>query len=361
MLSCDVGNIPVLRISWSNDRGLVAEQTTGAPALIPPTLRDRVQVNGSDVIMDPVLVSDEGQYTCTVLHRDTFQSFTDTVDLLVRVQPEAPVITIEGSPAAGQLQPGTNLTLVCHSWWGRPAAQLSWYRDGQVVNGVYTSAVDADGYGNATLTTTFTVTEADDGVTYECVSSGPRPVITERVDITLGVLFPTTTPDPTTKTTTTTEASTITGATTIKSATGEPTTSVNRQTKTHTTDSPATAPESTGTHQTTGEGNDTTGVGGVIEAQSGTQGLTEPQIILVVVGSAMVLVILVAGAVATNKGCFMKKREAELVSSSPSKSVGSSYRANILYANAGNGYDGPADTMEMANKELIKPPPERII
>ncbi|XP_078578453.1 hemicentin-1-like [Branchiostoma floridae x Branchiostoma japonicum] len=417
-LSCDVGNIPVLRISWSNDRGLVAEQTTGAPALIPPTLRDRVQVNGSDVIMDPVLVSDEGQYTCTVLHRDTFQSFTDTVDLLVRVQPEAPVITMEGSPAAGQLQPGTNLTLVCHSWRGRPAAQLSWYRDGQVVNGVYTSAVDADGYGNATLTTTFTVTEADDGVTYECVSSGPRPVVTERAEITLGVHFPTTTPDPTTKPTTTTKATTTTEATTIKSATGELTTSANRQTKAHTTDSPATAPESTGTHQTTGEGagdpectgsigsngqlgqcatvsscpysfhvsglcpsygldikccynchlggcqldsNDTTEGGGVIEAQSGTQGLTEPQIILVVVGSAMVLVILVAGAVATNKGCFMKKREAELVSSSPSKSVGSSYRANILYANAGNGYDGPADTMEMTNKELIKPPPEKII
>ncbi|XP_078667226.1 cell adhesion molecule 3-like [Branchiostoma floridae x Branchiostoma belcheri] len=135
LLSCDVGNVPVAKITWENDRGLVAEQTTGSVALIPPVLRDRVQVNGSDVIMDPVLVSDEGQYSCTVLHRDTFEQLTDTVDLLVRVQPQAPVVTISGSPAASQLQPGTNVTLVCHSWSGRPAAQLTWYRDGHSVNG----------------------------------------------------------------------------------------------------------------------------------------------------------------------------------------------------------------------------------
>ncbi|XP_066270982.1 CD276 antigen-like [Branchiostoma lanceolatum] len=361
-LSCDVGDVPVLRISWYNDRGLVAEQTTGSNALIPPTLRDRLQVNGSDVILDPVLVSDEGQYSCTVLDRDTFQSLTDTVDLFVRVQPQTPVITIEGSPAAGQLQLGTNVTLVCNSWWGRPAAQLEWYRDGQGVNGVYTSSVDADGYGNATLRTTFMVTEADDGVTYECVTSGPRPVVTERAEVTIGVLFPTTTPEPTT-----TEATT-TKPTTTEPTTTRPTTTTRRHTTAPKTDSPATAPGGTGMVQTTGKGGQTdephttaTAGGGVIEAQSGTPILSEPQIILVVVGSAMILVILVAAVVAVKKDCFRNKREASLMSDSPSRSVGSSYRANILYTTAGNGYDGPASAMEMKNKELIKPPPEKII
>ncbi|XP_019622192.1 PREDICTED: kin of IRRE-like protein 1 [Branchiostoma belcheri] len=357
LLSCDVGNVPVAKITWENDRGLVAEQTTGSVALIPPVLRDRVQVNGSDVIMDPVLVSDEGQYSCTVLHRDTFQELTDTVDLLVRVQPQAPVITIPGSPAAGQLQPGTNVTLVCHSWSGRPAAQLTWYRDGHSVNGVYTSSADVDGYANATLAVTLTVTAADDGVTYECVTSGPPPVVTERVEVTLRVLLPTTTTVVTTTETTTRET------------TSTEDTATTRRTTTQNSDSHATVPSATGTVQTTGKGDQTDEShttrtppgGGVVEAQSGTPLLTEPQIILVVIGTAMLLVILVASVVAVQKGCFRSKWEANLTTGSISQSVGSSYRANILYANAGNGYDGPASEMEMKNKELIKPPPEKII
>ncbi|XP_078666782.1 uncharacterized protein LOC144908794 [Branchiostoma floridae x Branchiostoma belcheri] len=281
-----------------------------------------------------------------------------TVDLLVRVQPQTPVITISGSPAAGQLQPGTNVTLVCHSWSGRPAAQLTWYRDGHLVNGVYTSYADADGYANATLTVTFTVTAADDGVTYECVTSGPPPVVTERVEITLGVLLPTTTPVVTTTETTTRETTTT-----------EATATSIRQTTTQNSDSHATVPSATGTAQTTGKGDQTDEShttrtppgGGVIEAQSGDPILTEPQIILVVIGTAMLLVILVASVVAVQKGCFRSKWEANLTTGSASQSVGSSYRANILYANAGNGYDGPASEMEMKNKELIKPPPEKII
>ncbi|KAI8503377.1 hypothetical protein Bbelb_191980 [Branchiostoma belcheri] len=307
VLSCDVGDVPVAKITWENDRGLVAEQTTGSDALIPPILRDRVQVNGSDVIMDPALVSDEGQYSCTVLHRDTFEQLTDTVDLLVR------------APGPGHHDlwfPGRRSAAARHerdaglSQLVRPSGSATHLvQDGHLVNGVYTSSADVDGYANATLAVTFTVTAADDGVTYECVTSGPPPIVTERVEITLGVLLPTTTPDQTDES--------------------------------HTTRAPP--------------------VGGVVEAQSGTPLLTEPQIILVVIGTAMLLVILVASVVAVQKGCFRSKWEANLTTGSASQSVGSSYRANILYANAGNGYDGPASEMEMKNKELIKPPPEKII
>ncbi|KAI8500605.1 hypothetical protein Bbelb_214230 [Branchiostoma belcheri] len=359
VLSCDVGDVPVAKITWENDRGLVAEETTGSAALIPPVLRDRVQVNGSDVIMDPVLVSDEGQYSCTVLHRDTFEQLTDTVDLLVRakltcsigyvpkvmvmkkviVQPQAPVITISGSLAAGQLQPGTNVTLVCHSWSGRPEAQLTWYRDGHPVN--------------------------DDGVTYECVTSGPPPVVTDRVEVTLGVLLPTTTtgqslsPSSSDNNRNYNERNYNYRSYSDLNKTNYDT--EQRQSCYSTIshwDGPNNRkrrPNRRVTHDAHAPG------GGVVEAQSGDPILTEPQIILVVIGTAMLLVILVASVVAVQKGCFRSKWEANLTTGSASQSVGSSYRANILYANAGNGYDGPASEMEMKNKELIKPPPEKII
>lgn len=163
VLKCEVREHEDSSLQWSNP----AQQTLYFGE--KRALRDnRIQLVKStphelSISISSVALADEGEYTCSI-----FTMPVRTAKSLVTVLgiPQKPVITGYKAP----LREEETTTLTCRSSGSKPAAQLSWRKAGQVLQGEPTRIQEDPNGKTFTVSSsvTFQVSREDDGVDVVC-------------------------------------------------------------------------------------------------------------------------------------------------------------------------------------------------
>nr|XP_032833140.1 cell adhesion molecule 2-like [Petromyzon marinus] len=147
VLTCRVDRADGSPIQWSNPAG----QTVyfGDKRALKDSRIELVHANKSElsVLINNVTLDDEGDYRCSL--------FTDDVQTVVSVLtvyavPEDPVIGGYESPVVE----GAPVSLLCSTAGSKPAARLSWLRDGKSLSGAVEERVSEAAWGGRTFAVT---------------------------------------------------------------------------------------------------------------------------------------------------------------------------------------------------------------
>ncbi|XP_037321863.1 cell adhesion molecule 2-like isoform X4 [Pungitius pungitius] len=175
-MTCRVDYNDNTSLQWSNP----AQQTLffGDKKALRDHRIELVRASSQELIIriSDVLLSDEGQYTCSLF---TMPVKTTKAFLTVLGVPGRPDITGFTKPA----MEGDVLTLTCTAPGSKPAANIRWFRNDKEVQG--TKEVNATGKSFAVRSSLqFQVDRREDGVAYTCSVehvSLPNPYMTTEV------------------------------------------------------------------------------------------------------------------------------------------------------------------------------------
>lgn len=102
------------------------------------------------------------------------RSFPNSCNFLSTDPPRHP--EIDGYREGEVIQMGDHLTLVCSSTGGKPRATLTWFRNGEALEGILSGSGR-----DSSSTLAFTVQETDNNAVYSCAASNPltpKPLVT---------------------------------------------------------------------------------------------------------------------------------------------------------------------------------------
>ncbi|XP_071511631.1 nephrin-like [Diadema antillarum] len=183
-------------ILWSKDDTML-----GSNRQLPGY--DRYSVTGNEnqegnLHVERAELADDAEYRCHVTATDaTHQSLrSDSAAIIVQIPPDAPVIDQYAEGAVIQVRPPATLVLPCRANNGKPAATITWLKEGEpllyVSPAVSTSpAGDASGKKvNTVSTLTLNPEKEDNGLSFSCQVTHPALPSALLTNVTLNVLFP---------------------------------------------------------------------------------------------------------------------------------------------------------------------------
>lgn len=193
-LNCEVDDLRGT-IIWSKDNTLL-----GSDRALPGYNRYSVTGTASragNLNIERAELGDDAEYRCHVSATDAAHPGlrSDPAALIVLIPPDDPVIDNHPNGSRITVQPPATITLACRANNGKPAATLSWLKDGEpllYVEPEVTSTAAGDPSGkkiNTVSTLTLNPEKEDNGLTFACQvthSALPSALLTH---VTLNVLF----------------------------------------------------------------------------------------------------------------------------------------------------------------------------
>ena len=179
-LGCQVGGRREGGRGDQEDSGCVWERD-GREVTFP---RARDSLAGCSLTLEPALHGDQGLYTCR-----TGTSSSSPALLTVTVEPGVPHIAETREGGEVEVSHGHTVSLHCESRGGRPAAELRWRRDGQLVEELDRVAEEVrrleDGSGGWRTSSIFTFRAKDSGsISCEAVNeAAAKPRVSSPLEI----------------------------------------------------------------------------------------------------------------------------------------------------------------------------------
>lgn len=193
-LHCSVQNLGG-DIAWSKDRTILGTQRD-----LPGYPRYSITGDASsagNLFVREVEISDDASYVCMVLATENQQSIvSQDAWLSVQVPPTAPVIESYEEGALISIQPPAVVALTCRSTNGKPAATLTWLKNGEpLLHLSPTVTVEASDDPSGKLENAVSVLELlpekeDNGIVFSCKMEHPALSEASVISVTLNVLFP---------------------------------------------------------------------------------------------------------------------------------------------------------------------------
>ncbi|XP_072048822.1 nephrin-like [Amphiura filiformis] len=137
-----------------------------------------------------VLLSDDAPYQCKL---NIFGSNSNEAFLTVQVPPEVPVIDSRQNGSAITIQPPQPVVLACRANNAKPAATITWLKDGQpLVHDTPVIEVTPGGsekLSSVSSTLTLNPEKEDNGIEYKCIVTHPALTSPYELSVSLNVQF----------------------------------------------------------------------------------------------------------------------------------------------------------------------------
>ncbi|XP_019627386.1 PREDICTED: nephrin-like isoform X2 [Branchiostoma belcheri] len=189
LLKCKVGDKAGM-LQWVKDGFALGEERIG-PGFPRYTLTGDRAANEYNLQIADANLRDDAEFQCQVGPPSPIGSHAARVTILL--PPDDPTIEGYNSGVGIPVTPSEGLQLTCRCNNGKPAASLTWYRNGEeVTEGVSysTEPTGTEKRENAVNVLQLQPTDDDNGARYECRASHATLDATKNVFVTLSVQYP---------------------------------------------------------------------------------------------------------------------------------------------------------------------------